>query len=144
MSSVQDGDGLLRDDRRLHTRHGVGLDLALVERPLEELLQAAVSVVRRRVGGVVEQMHDEALDVLALDSREISRALRPGEVATQALGRLTVGLDRLRRQVTGAQGPYPAAHERTVVTRFRIGVSVLDELQFRHDSRIANLNNYLL
>ena len=60
-----DLDGLLGQLRRPHPLHGVGLQVALGHRPLEEGMQAPVAVVGGGGLPAGELVGDELLDVLA-------------------------------------------------------------------------------
>jgi hypothetical protein len=58
---------LLGQLRRLHAVHGVGLEVSLGHRSLEEGVQAPVAVVGRGRLPASELVGDEGLDVLALE-----------------------------------------------------------------------------
>ena len=89
----------LRDRRRLHPGHRRLPDLALVDEPPEELLQAAVTVRSRGQPETGKLVFEERLDMLAVDRRDAPRHSMGLEEGIQAGHGVQVRLDRVRTLV---------------------------------------------
>jgi hypothetical protein len=88
--------------------------------PLEELLQRAIAVARRRRLAAREQVGDERFHVLTLDVCDrLRHAVANKERAEEAQG-LAVRLDRLGRLVLCQQRAAEGLGERGVVGRNRV------------------------
>lgn len=112
---------------RRYPRHRALADLALLGQPAEELLEAAVTVRRRR--GLVpgQLVDDEGLDVLAGEGSERPWHALFGEEGVELADGLAVRPNGVRRAVGGVEVP----PERAEVGEEIGGCGILDRAGWR-------------